>query len=487
MYRDSGRSLRTSHPIAEYLEEGRHTLRRAAAHLSPAEVVSRGDAAALETFHLTALTVRGYRHFLETHGVRASDIRTIDDLRQVPFTTKQNYLDLYPLVDLVPDGDLTRMDVFNTSSGTTGKSYLWPISTAELLEGAQLYEFVFDHSFSFERRRTLLVVCFAMGTWIAGSFTSFSSFLLKQHGYPFSIVTPGYNKEDTLRIIREFGSQFDQIVVAGIPTFLKDLFESIHEDPALRARSFRALFAGEGFSEHWRTHVCGLMSQDDPAACTASVYGSADAAIKGFEAPETIRFRRVLSADPSLCRSLFGQERAPSLFHHVPWLRHFDTHEGELLVTARRGIPLVRYNLHDEGGVLPAPDWSGLPFPLVFLFGREKFATTLFGANIYAESVRDALLAPELSGRITGKFSMQTEFDERYDQRLHLHVELAGGQGSEGLPGAIRELCFSHLLRVSSEYRCVYQDKGERAKPHVSLHPSGDPAFFASGRIQKCS
>jgi phenylacetate-CoA ligase len=482
-----------------YLNDEIHSLTRAAAGILPDEAVLRGDAQALETFHFAARTVRAYQDFLAGHGIRAEMVRTIDDLRQVPYTAKENYLDLYPIKDLVPGGDLTRADLFNTSSGTTGRSYLWPCSTSELIEGALLYELVFERSFSFSRRSTLLVICFGMGTWIAGLFTTFASFVLKQRKYPLTLVTPGFNKEETLQIIRSLGSLYDQIIIAGIPTFIKDLFETIHQDPKLTSLSFRCLFAGEGFSEEWRSYVLRLMNQPDAAACTASVYGSADASLKAFETSETISLRRHLGGEPRLCQSLFGQERVPSLFHFVPWMRHFDTHHGKILVTAKRGIPLVRYNLHDKGGVLELGQWQrhcgdlpekahpALPFPLVYLFGRDNFTASLYGVNIFGDNVRDALLAKELRGRITGKFSIETCYDEQQNQYLQFRVELAAGESAGDLAAVVRDRFCEYLSRVSSEYRRMSQEKGEHAKPRVSLHSFADPDFFPEGRIQKSS
>ncbi len=61
-----------------------------------------------------------YKQRLEAAGVSADDITSLDDLRRIPFTTKQDLRDSYPLGMLtVPADDVVRL---HGSSGTTGQS-----------------------------------------------------------------------------------------------------------------------------------------------------------------------------------------------------------------------------------------------------------------------------------------------------------------------------------------------------------------------------
>ncbi len=59
-----------------------------------------------------------YSRIFKEHGVRPEDIKTLDDLRRIPFTTKQHLRDSYPDgLNAVPREQLIRLHV---SSGTTG-------------------------------------------------------------------------------------------------------------------------------------------------------------------------------------------------------------------------------------------------------------------------------------------------------------------------------------------------------------------------------
>jgi phenylacetate-CoA ligase len=60
-----------------------------------------------------------YRERLATAGVRADDIRSLDDIRRIPFTRKDDLRALYPFGLLaVPRGEVLRV---HSSSGTTGR------------------------------------------------------------------------------------------------------------------------------------------------------------------------------------------------------------------------------------------------------------------------------------------------------------------------------------------------------------------------------
>ncbi|HNQ02863.1 MAG TPA: phenylacetate--CoA ligase, partial [Syntrophales bacterium] len=65
-------------------------------------------------------TVGFYKRTFDNAGVRPDDIRSLDDLRRLPFTTKQDLRDNYPYgMFAVPMSSVVRV---HASSGTTGRS-----------------------------------------------------------------------------------------------------------------------------------------------------------------------------------------------------------------------------------------------------------------------------------------------------------------------------------------------------------------------------
>ncbi|MHC5832588.1 MAG: phenylacetate--CoA ligase family protein, partial [Nostoc sp.] len=91
------------------------------------------------------------------------------------------------------------------------------------LQIATRFEQIFHDSFYSDTRRTLAVICFTLGTWVGGMFTTNCCRYLASKGYPITVITPGNNKEEILRVIQELGSAFEQVVLLGYQPFLKDV------------------------------------------------------------------------------------------------------------------------------------------------------------------------------------------------------------------------------------------------------------------------
>src|SRR3954454_13676052 len=233
----------------------------------------RGVAHALALFHEPARRVPAYRAFLAEQGCDPAQIRTPVDFARVPVMDKQNYLRRYPLPDLCWDGDLARLHMVSVSSGSTGPPFFWPRGVEQELSTAVAFEEVYRYGFHAHERRTLVVVCFAMGTWIAGTFTYQATALIAQKGYPITVVTPGLNRDEILRVVRELGPRYEQVVLAGYPPFVKDVLDA-GQAAGLDWRAFRVkmIWAGEVFSEEWRAHALELAGATNPLADSAALY-----------------------------------------------------------------------------------------------------------------------------------------------------------------------------------------------------------------------
>lgn len=468
------------------------------------DVLSRAQredprAAALALFHDVAATVPAYGRFLAQHGVDPESVRAPDDLRRVPPITKASYVLAHPLADLCRRGSLSSCDMLAVSSGSTGKPTFWPRFVTDELGVARRFEQAFHDAFAAHERRTLAVVCFALGTWVGGMFTTACCRHLAAKGYPITLVTPGNNKEEILRVASELGPHFDQVVLLGYPPFLKDVIDAgIERGVRWADLRVRVVTAGEVFSEAWRTLVAERIGSRAPAYDFASLYGTADAGVLGVETPLSITIRRFLADRPEAARALFGQERLPTLVQYDPFARFFECENGKLIFTGDNGAPLVRYDILDTGGVIPYDDMASaldrlgfdprgaLPrggarrLPFVFVFGRSDFTVSFYGANVYPENVTVGLEQPEIMAWATGKFVMTVERDADENGHLAVVVELAPGQApSEERRVAAAASIEAHLTRLNGEYRTYVP--AERRAPRVTLAPAGDPIHFPVG------
>jgi phenylacetate-CoA ligase len=172
-----------------------------------------------------------------------------------------------------------------------------------------------------------------------------------------------------------------------------------------------------------------------------------------------------------------------------------------LLFTGDNGVPLVRYHVADNGGLVPydrmihfLADWRFDPvrelgghgwrgvhrLPFAFVFGRSSFTVSYFGANIYPENVSVGLEQPEVRDWVTGKFVLQVVEGLSEAPHLAIAVELATtATGDSGKREAIVRSIQTHLERLNSEFK--NHAPAEYRTPRVTLHPAGDPAWFPPG------
>jgi phenylacetate-CoA ligase len=394
------------------------------------------------------------------------------------------------------------------SSGSTGRPTFWPRFQSDELPVAVRFEQVFHDSFQADIRRTLAVVCFALGTWVGGMYTASCCRQLAAKGYPITLVTPGSNRDEIWRVVRELAPQFEQTVLLGYPPFLKDVIDAgSAQGLDWRPRKVKLVMAGEVFSEEWRSLVGERLASTDACYDSASLYGTADAGVLGNETPLSICIRRFLAANPEAARQLFGESRLPTLVQYDPFVRYFETlpdpqGRGQtLLFSGDNGIPLVRYHIADHGGLVPyeamlrfLAEWKFDPLaalgghawrgvhrlPFVFVFGRADFTVSYFGANVHPENVSVGLEQPAVRAWVTGKFVLQAKEGLTEAPYLAIAVELAPKvSGDNGKRDAIARSIQTHLERLNSEFKNYAP--AEYRTPRVTLHAAGDPEWFPPG------
>ncbi|HEX6291586.1 MAG TPA: hypothetical protein VFZ66_20550 [Herpetosiphonaceae bacterium] len=460
------------------------------------------EAAALDLFQRVAATVPAYRAFLAEREIDPASIRSLADFQRLPLTTKANYVSRYPLADLCRDGRLDHCDMIAVSSGSTGQPTFWPRFFADEMTVAARFDQVFHDSFSADTRRTLAVVCFTLGTWVGGMYTASCCRYLASKGYPITVITPGNNREEIFRVVQELGPAFEQVVLLGYPPFLKDIIDSgIARGMAWERYNIKWVMAGEVVSEEWRQLVGERAGAHNPCYDSASLYGTADAGVIANESPLSICIRRFLANNPDAARTLFGESRLPTLAQYDPLSRFFEVHDRALLFTGDNGIPLIRYNILDTGGLISYDDMLAFlaqygfnpldqlggatargvrRLPFVYVFGRSDFTVSYFGANIFPENITVGLEQPSVSAFVTGKFVLQVTEDADRNRFLSIVVELAPGvAGTTEQQHAITHSILTHLLRLNSEFANYVPT--EYRLPQVTLRPSGDPEYFPVG------
>jgi phenylacetate-CoA ligase len=466
-----------------------------------------GEKRALELFHTVAQRVPAYKNFLEKEHIQEKKIRTYGDFtKYVPLIDKDNYVKQYPLADLCLDGNLFTNRLISVSSGSTGEPFYWPRGLAQDMEGADMHAAIYDHIFQMNQKSTLMVICFSMGAWIAGSFTTASTLAYADRGNPVNVITPGLDKTETINAIKHLAPSYEQVVLVGYPPFIKDIIdEGTRAGIKWHKMKTRLLTAGEAFSEEWRDYVLKLVHSTDSYHDAINVYGSADAGMLGYETPLSILIRRIYNQRPKMRSNLFGTTMMPSIIQYDPRRRHFEVVNDELVFTAMSGIPFVRYNIKDSGGILPfataiepiedrlrimanqhSIDIGRWRLPFLYLNGRKGFSATIYAVNIYPENIKAALIDRQVQRWVTGRFTMATQNYTDMDQYFEINIELARDFVFKKQHQALIEgVILQKLLKLNAEFHKLYTVIGVKALPRVHLIKFGDPEYFTQGGKHK--
>jgi phenylacetate-CoA ligase len=459
-----------------------------------------------DLFKNMALNVPAYRNFLRENSVRNAAIRTIEDLSLVPTMTKKNYLQKNPLKNLLWHGSMHSPHVLTSTSGSTGKPTYFARSHEVDEHSSFIHELIFRTSSLKNDKSTLVIVCFGMGVWIGGLITYQAFELMSRRGYPISILTPGINKKEILRALADLAPQYEQIILAGYPPFLKDVIdEALVQGISFAKHRVKLLFAAEAFTENFRDHLAERVGIQNPLTDAINIYGSADIGTMAFETPFSILARRLAMKDKKLFASIFGgTTKTPTLAQYVPEFVSFEAPNGEILVSGNSALPIVRYSIGDHGGVytfrelveqyklngidlLKEAKSAGIhthvyELPFVYVYERSDLATTLYGLQVYPETIKEVLINKRFVDSLTGKLTLITKYDDNHDQYLEINIERKSGkEAGKAFASELLVEIIKSLRERNSEFRELSDFLGKRAEPKLVFWPYEDPLYFKPG------
>ena len=345
------------------------------------ETMSRDQLEALQLERLQK-TVRHcmnsefYRERFKELGITPDDIRTLDDVKKLPFTTKDDLREHYPFgLASVPLKDCVRL---HSSSGTTGNPTVVLHTQRDLDEWAKAV---------------------ARCLWMVGSrpedvfqnsagYGMFTAGLGFQYGAErvgmLTVPAAAGNTKRQIKFIRDFGTT----VLHAIPSYASRVYEVMREegvDPR-RDTKLRVLCIGaEPHSEEQRQRI-----EEQLGVKAYNSYGISEMMGPGvaFECQEQNGLH--------IWEDYFIVEIIdPVTLEPVP-----DGQLGELVLTTinREGMPLLRYRTRDLTRILPGECACGRHHKrLARLQGRSDDMMILKGVNIFPIQIEKILLGfPEL-------------------------------------------------------------------------------------------
>lgn len=466
----------------------------------------------LELFQRAARDVPAYADFLKAHGLDPSTIKDVHDFKKVPATSKKNYLEQYSLPELLWDGSMDKPLIFCSTSGSTGVPYYFPRNDRLSWQYSWLIEDYLKRGQRDNKKPVLIIIGFGMGVWIGGIITMRAiEIAINRMNFPASVLPVGYNKTEIIKALERLSPQFGQTVIIGYPPFVKEVVDAAASRQIdLKKFNTRLMFAAESFTETFRNYLCRKTGAN-PLLDTLNIYGTADIGAMAYETPASILIRRLAVKNKKLFQNIFGQiDKTPTLAQFNPRYIEFEERDGEVLLTGNSAMPLIRYAIGDHGGVLgykamrrafseseldldkeiakAGITLSGARTPFVFVYERANFAVSLHGMIIYPQFIKEALLNPELSALVSGKFTMVTRYDRNQNQYLEVNIELQEDVKSDArLKTKAKKTIKQELIKLSSEFAEVAKNAPKADLIKVVFWPQGDPQYFSPGLKQKWS
>jgi phenylacetate-CoA ligase len=312
-----------------------------------------------------------------------------------------------------------------------------------------------------------------------------------------------------INAVKQLGKDFDQIIIGAYAPFLKDILDDgTRHGINWKEYNLGFVFSAEAFTEKFRDYIAKVAQPEDPLRFSLNHYGTVDLGTMAHETPETIMVRRYLTKQKQLDLLLPEANRQPTISQFNPELFYFEEQDHNLFCTAYSGIPLVRYDLKDYGGVLKrcevheklastrydfeaAAKEAGISdalwnLPYIYVYERSDFSVSYYAFTVYPDFIRRPLQHDSLSRKITGKFVMHVDYSSEGRQRLNVNVELkAEVEPTEKLVNDIQHQIHAGLYKESSEYRETFNMVGAAVKPTVYLQQYEHSEYFRPGTKQK--
>jgi phenylacetate-CoA ligase len=382
------------------------------------ETRPRGELEGLQLERLRALVARAaqvplHRDRLAAAGVRSEGLRTLDDLRRLPFTTKADFRDTYPFGLLaVPMDRIVRV---HASSGTTGKATVVAYTRGDLDVWTEVMG------------RTLRAGGVGPGDVVQNSygyglFTGGLGFHYGAEAVGAAVIpVSGGFTERQLVAVQDLGST----VLCCTPSYALHLAEAI-EDAALPAGALRlrvGFFGAEPWTESMRSAI-----ETRLRLMALNVYGLSEITGPGVavECPER---RGMHVAEDHFLPEVVD----PKTLEPLP-----AGATGELVLTtlSKEGMPLLRYRTRDLTALDPSPCRCGRTLVrLARVMARSDDMLIIRGVNVYPSQVEHALLqVPELAPHYLLVVRREHTLDT-----LEVQVEWQPGVSLSG-PGAVDAL-----------------------------------------------
>ena len=312
----------------------------------------------------------GIRKKMQEVGLEPGDIRGVEDISKLPYTTKDDLRDTYPFgLFAVPMSEIVRI---HASSGTTGKATVvgytrkdidtWSECVARCITMTGL------------GRDDIIQVAYGYGLFTGGLGGHYGAEHLGATVVPMSTG----NTQKLVTMMVDFG-------VTGIlctPSYLMHIAETIHEQGLRDKIKLKASLNGaEPWTENMRKQIESMLGIN-----CHDIYGLSE--IMGPGVATDCRYHQGLH--------VFEDHFLPEIIDPDTLAPVGEDVTGELVFTTltKEGIPLIRYRTKDLTSITYKPCECGRTSARISRFkGRSDDMLIIRGVNVFPSQVEAALLS----------------------------------------------------------------------------------------------
>lgn len=340
------------------------------------ETMNKDTRKALQLYRLKELAwyvydnVPFYKKAFDDKGVKPGDIKTLDDITNLPFTVKEDLRQNYPYdMFAVPMEKIVRI---HASSGTTGK----PTVVGYTREDIETWSEVMARSMMAggTTKNSIVQNAYGYGLFTGGLGVHYGSEKIGASVIPIS----GGNTARQLLLLEDFGSE----VITCTPSYSLYLMEEAEK----KGLDFSKLNLKYGIfgAEPWTEAMREAIEARLPIKAI-NIYGLSEIIGPGV-ANECLEQKGLHIFDDHFYFEIIN----PVTEEPVP-----DGEQGELVITTltKKGIPLIRYRTKDLTCVLPGDCPCGRTHPRIDrILGRSDDMLIIRGVNVFPSQIEEVLV-----------------------------------------------------------------------------------------------
>jgi phenylacetate-CoA ligase len=311
-----------------------------------------------------------YKNRFDKTGIKPGDIKKLDDITSLPFTTKDDLRETYPFgMFAVPMEEIVRI---HASSGTTGK----PTVVGYTQEDIDIWAEVMARSMMSggTTKNSIVQNAYGYGLFTGGLGVHYGAELIGASVIPIS----GGNTARQLLILEDFGSE----VITCTPSYSLFLLEEAEKKgldfSKLKLRY--GIFGAEPWTEAMRQQI-----EKRLPIKAINIYGLSEIIGPGV-ANECLEQKGL---------HIFDDHFYFEIINPVTGEQVKDGEQGELVITTltKRGIPLIRYRTRDLTRVLPGECPCGRTHPRIDrILGRSDDMLIIRGVNVFPSQIEEVLV-----------------------------------------------------------------------------------------------